>query len=440
MSETSSLKTIRLGLAGLGTVGSAVARHLRDEGRLLAGRSGFRFEIARIAVRDKARHVAAGVDPSLLTTSWRELVETEGIDLVVELMGGEDEARSCLLAALEKGISVVTANKALLAAHGAELFAVAERTAASIFFEAAVAGGIPVIKAVKESLVGNHISAIHGIINGTGNYILTRMTEAGLGFTEALEEASAKGYAEADPTLDVNGWDAAHKAIILASLAYGYWVAPEDLRVEGIDRVARQDIGYAARLGYVIKHVGVIKAGNGGGEVEVRVQPSLLPREHTLASVGGVTNALAIRGDLIGESLFVGPGAGGDATASSVISDIVDAAHSLDKGPRNAGFVPHGLYGRTKPAALTVSEFYLRIPVRDQPGVIACIAGILAAREIGISATVSLAPSEMPDGKFNEVILMTHEAPLGLMEEAVAEVARETCVTGPPVLLRVEKP
>lgn len=439
MGGRSDRKTIRIGLAGLGTVGGALFRSLRANQRLLEERTGFRFEMARVAVRDIARHVAVGVDPALLTNRWQDLAEDDSLDLVVELMGGIKDPFGLLQTVLERGGTVVSGNKALLAECGAELFATAEKAGGSIFFEAAVAGGIPVIKAVKESLVGNHIAAMHGIINGTSNHILTRMTDGGLTFDEALAEAQEKGFAEADPTLDINGWDAAHKAVILASLAYGYWVAPTDLRVEGITAVAPQDIRYAARLGYVIKHVGVIKVG-GDGEVEVRVQPSLLPRDHVLASVGGVSNAVAISGDLVGEVLFVGPGAGGNATASSVISDIVDAAHSIRLGARNAGFVPHGLYGRTKPTAATASEFYLRIPVNDQPGVIAGIAGILAERRIGIAATVSLPPAEMPEGRFNEVIFLTHETALGTMEEAVTKVAVEPYVTGKPVLLRVEKP
>jgi len=437
--EANPKKIIRLGLAGLGTVGSALFRNLRANQRLLEERSGFRFEVARIAVRDVEKHASAGVPREMLTPRWQDLAEDASLDLVVELMGGIEQPFGLLQSVLERGGTVVTGNKALLAECGAELFATAAKTGGSIFFEAAVAGGIPVIKAVKESLVGNHIAAMHGIINGTSNYILTRMSEGGLSFEEALGEAQKKGFAEADPTLDINGWDAAHKAVILASLAYGYWVAPADLKVEGISMVALQDIRYAARMGYVIKHVGVIKVG-GDGEVEVRVQPSLLPKDHVLASVGGVSNAVAIAGDLVGEVLFVGPGAGGDATASSVISDVVDAAHSMAGGARNAGFVPHGLYGKTKPAESTASEFYLRIPVNDQPGVIAGIAGILAERMIGIAATISLPPAEMPHGLFNEVIFLTHETTLGAMADAVENVAREPYVSGAPVLLRIEKP
>lgn len=437
MNPISEARVLRIGLAGLGTVGASLYRHLLANRRLLAERTGFTFEVKRVAVRDPARPRPVDVPSEHVTTDWRDLVGDPDIDLVVELMGGIEEPLALVRAAIAAGKPVVTGNKALLAEHGAEIFTLAAETGVPVFYEAAVAGGIPVIKAVRESLVGNHITSIHGIINGTSNYILTRMAEGGLDFPSALAEAREKGYAEADPTLDINGWDAAHKAIILASLSYGYWVRTADIRVEGIDKVGAQDIIYAAKLGYGIKLVAVIKTDD-AGRVETRVQPSLIPKDHILASVRGVHNAIVARGDLVGQVMFFGPGAGGDATASSVVSDLVDAAHALRGEPRNAGFVSHGLYGLTKPAGETVSEFYLRIPVNDQPGVIAGIAGILAARSIGIGATVSLPPSEMPEGKFTEVIFLTHEATLDEMLAACSEIASLPYVTAPPICLRVE--
>ncbi len=437
MPANPSVHPVRLGLAGLGTVGAAVFEKITANQRLLAERTGFTFEIVRVAVRKPGKRRPAGVPLERVVDDWRLLVDDPAIETVVELIGGTTDAFDLVASALRAGKSVVTGNKALLAERGAEIFRLAAETGQPVFFEAAVAGGVPVIKAVKESLVGNHIASIHGIINGTSNYILTRMTEQGLDFGEALAEAQAKGYAEADPTLDVNGWDAAHKAIILASLSYGYWVRMEDIHVEGLERVARQDIAYAAKLGFTIKLVAVIKL-DAEGEVEVRVQPSLVRKEHILASVGGVHNAIAIRGDMVGEVMFFGPGAGGHATASAVLADIVDAAHARRHGPLNPGFVVHGLYGRTKPVERTVTDYYLRIPVNDQPGVIAGIAGVLAGKRIGIGATVSLPPSQMPEGKFTEVIFMTHEAPYGLMREAVVEIAHLPYVTGQPVVFRVE--
>lgn len=438
MNSPVSSRPLKIGLAGLGTVGAAVFRNLTTNRRLLEERTGFSFEVAKVAVRDLTRRRGDEVPVAILGSDWHVLVADPEIDIVVELMGGIDEPLALAKAAIAAGKPLVTGNKALLAEHGAEIFALAHRAGVPVFFEAAVAGGIPVIKAVKESLVGNHIASIHGIINGTSNYILTRMADAGLGFPAALAEAQEKGYAEADPTLDINGWDAAHKAVILASLSYGYWVRTSDIRVEGIEKVGPQDIVYAAKLGYGIKLVAVIKL-DADNMVEVRVQPSLVPKDHILASVRGVHNAIVANGDLVGQVMFFGPGAGGDATASSVISDIVDAAHALRGEPRNAGFVTHALYGQTKPAEDTVSAFYLRIPVNDQPGVIAGIAGILAERAIGIAATVSLPPSEMPEGKFTEVIFLTHEATLGEMLSATDKIARLPYVTGLPVALRVEQ-
>lgn len=438
MKSKPEARVFRIGLAGLGTVGSSLYKHLKQNRRLLEERTGFAFDVPRVAVRDLTRRRDVEVPAGELTSNWHELVDDPSIDVIVELMGGIDEPMRLVRAALEAGKPVVTGNKALLAEHGAEIFALAVRTGVPVFYEAAVAGGIPVIKAVRESLVGNHITSIHGIINGTSNYILTRMAEAGLDFRSALAEAQEKGYAEADPTLDINGWDAAHKAIILASLSYGYWVDVADIRVEGIEKVGAQDIVYASKLGYGIKLVAVIKTDD-EGMVETRVQPSLVPKEHILASVRGVHNAIVAEGDMVGQVMFFGPGAGGDATASSVVSDLVDAAHALRGEPRNPGFVSHGLYGKTKPQGETCSEFYLRIPVNDQPGVIAGIAGILATRSIGIAATVSLPPSEMPEGKFTEVIFLTHQARLDEILAANLDIAKLSYVTAPPVCLRVER-
>ena len=439
MPETPAIQPVRLGLAGLGTVGSAVYDKITANQRLLAERTGFAFEIARVAVRDPAKPRPVAVPPERVSADWRDLLADPTIETVVELIGGTTEAFDLVTGALRAGKSVVTGNKALLAERGAEIFRLAAETGQPVFFEAAVAGGIPIIKAVKESLVGNHIRSIHGIINGTSNYILTRMSEGGLDFATALAEAQGKGYAEADPTLDVNGWDAAHKAIILASLSYGYWVRAADIHVQGIDRVGQQDIVYADKLGYAIKLIAAIKV-DSEGEVEVRVQPSLIQKSHILASVGGVHNAVTVRGDMVGEVMFFGPGAGGNATASSVLGDIVDAAHARRHGMVNPGFVVHGLYGRTMPVGRTVTDYYLRIPVNDQPGVIAGVGGVLAARQIGIGAMISLPPSEMPEGKFTEVIFMTHGARYDHMLDATAEIAKLPYVTGEPVVFRVETP
>ena len=308
----------------MGNVGAGVFKHLTLNRALLRERLGCELEVKKIAVRDLARDRGVSVPAGLLTTRWEELLDDPAIQIVVELMGQKDESLRLILGAIERGKMVVTGNKALLAEHGQEIFEAATKHKVPVFFEAAVAGGIPIIKAIREAFVGNHIRSIHGIINGTSNYILTRMSESGLGFAEALAEAQAAGYAEADPALDVNGGDAAHKAIILASLAYGFWVPAEKVFVEGIERITASDISFARKLGYVIKLLGIIKA-DAGGEIEVRVHPTLIPEKHVLASVNGVFNALAVHGDIVGDTLFYGRGAGQDPTSSSVIADLAEA-------------------------------------------------------------------------------------------------------------------
>jgi homoserine dehydrogenase len=304
-----------------------------------------------------------------------------------------------------------------------------------VFFEAAVAGGIPIIKAISEGFVANHIQSIHGIINGTSNYILTRMTESGMGFDAALAEAQAAGYAEADPALDVNGGDAAHKAIILASLAYGFWVPAGSIFVEGIEKVTAGDIQFAGKLGYTIKLLAHIKAATSGA-IEVRVHPTLVPKSHVLASVNGVFNAIAVRGDVVGETLFYGRGAGQDATSSAVIADIAEAADALVSPRRNLGFMPHGLYGTCQPMGDVVSEFYLRLSVEDRPGVIAQIAGILGELNIGISSIFQ--PESEDEGATVPLILMIHRATHAQMSAAVTRMAGLECVQKAPQLIRVE--
>jgi homoserine dehydrogenase len=297
-----------------------------------------------------------------------------------------------------------------------------------------VAGGIPIIQTVQEGFVGNHIRSIHGIINGTCNYILTRMAAGGVSYWSALAEAQQHGFAEADPTLDVSGWDAAHKAIILASLSYGFWIKPQDVHVEGIEHVSLADIQFADRLGYAIKLLSVIRADE-RGRVEVRTQPSLVPKSHVLASVSGVFNAIVVNGDIVGETLFYGKGAGQDPTSSSVISDLVEAAATLVYGPRHSGFVPHGLYGKSKPVAETVSRYFLRLQVDDKPGVLARVAAVLGGREIGISSVMQ--PDEETAGT-TPLVLMLDSAPLGVVQEAIGEIAALDSVREKPAWLRVE--
>lgn len=427
---------LQIGLAGFGNVGAGVYKNLVRNRDLLRQRTGRDIVVRRIAVRDPAKPRAHALPEGLVTTRLEDLVEDPGIDIVVELIGGTDAALGLVRDAIRNDKTVVTGNKALLAEHGGELFALAEKYETPIYFEAAVAGGIPIIKTVQESLIGNNIQSIHGIINGTSNYILTRMKEGGLSYEAALGEAQRLGYAEADPALDVNGWDAAHKAIILASLSYGCWVKTTDIFVEGIENVTGADIAFAEQLGYVIKLLGVIRLLPESGSMEVRVQPSLVPQENILASVKGVYNAILIRGDVVGETLFYGPGAGQDPTSSSVIADIADAAMwEVQAGQQKGGFVTHGLYGNPLPVDESVSKYYLRLLVRDEPGVLARIAQALGDHGIGI---LSVIQPEDHEEETAPIVLTLHFAAFGVVRAAVAEIAALDCVRSRPVLMRVE--
>jgi len=432
------MRQIGIGIAGFGTIGVGVYKHLTGNHRLLCERLGLDLTVKKIADLDIDTPRTVTPPRSILCRDWQELIDDPQVQVVVELMGGIKNPYKFVMAALEKGKIVVTANKALLAEHGKEIFAVAAQKRVPIFFEAAAAGGVPIIKALKEAFVANHIRSMHGIINGTSNYILTRMTQAGLGFDEALKEAQAAGYAEADPTLDVNGWDAAHKAIILASLAYGFWVNSADIHVEGIQNITAADIEFAEKMGYKIKLLAVIKSDETCTEncpVEVRVHPTLVPESHVLASVNGVFNAIAVHGDVVGETLFYGRGAGQDATASAVISDLAEAAVALETPRPNFGFVPHGLYGRCKPISEVITPYYLRLAVIDRTGVLALITGILSGEQIGISSVIQ---PEAHEEETVPLVLMLHNAAQAQMTRAIEKIAALDCVKRPPQVLRVE--
>ncbi|MCA1962582.1 MAG: homoserine dehydrogenase [Prosthecobacter sp.] len=429
-------RAIQVGLAGLGNVGAGVFKNIEANRDLIIQRTGADIRIRRIIVRDLARPRDVSVPESLLGTRWQDLTEDPEIQVVVELIGGTTTAYELVCAALKAKKIVVTGNKALLAERGQELFALAEQCGAPIYFEAAVAGGIPIIQVLQEGLVGNRILSIHGIINGTCNYILTRMSQAGLSYADALREAQEKGYAEADPTLDVSGWDAAHKAIILASLSYGFWIPQGCVHVEGVDKIDPADFKFAKRLGYTIKLLSVIRADK-DGLVEVRTQPTLVPLSHVLASVSGSFNAVLVHGDIVGETLFYGRGAGQDPTSSSVISDLCEAAATLVYGARHSGFVPHGLYGKSKPVEDTISHYYLRLTVADEPGVLAQVAAELGSRGIGISSMIQPEDLEDTSGQ-SSLVLMIHDARLGDMLEALAAIRALNCVRGEPSWMRVE--
>ena len=433
--------SLGIGLAGFGTVGSGVWNTLERNGELIADRTGggVSMHVAKILVRDlsKTRATTGEVPAEILTTDWQALVADPAVDIVVELIGGTTDAFEIVAAALRARKPVVTGNKALLAERGRELFALSREMDTPIHFEAAVAGGIPIIRTVQDSFIGNRIHSFSGIINGTSNYILGRMTDAGLTFEAALHEAQALGYAEADPALDVNGWDAAHKAILLATLAYGFPIDPASIHVSGIEQVRPTDISFAKNLGYAVKLLAVIRE-HSDGAVELRIQPSFIAKSHILASVHGVFNAVAVHGDTAGESLFYGRGAGQDPTASSVVADLVEAARGLRQASGHRGFLPYREAGTILPIAETSTAYYVRFDVTDRPGVIAEIAQMLADHRIGISGTHSPVDPANPDAEFVDMVFLLHTCPFGKLQQALAEIEALDCVNSTPVVFRLE--
>jgi homoserine dehydrogenase len=437
------MQQVRLGLAGAGTVGGGVFQALQRNGALMASRLGVGFKVTEVAVRNLRRKRAVEIPSALLTTNWRGMVESPEVDIVCELIGGTTLARDLVLHALRLGKPVVTANKALLSAHGEELFAAAQNFGANLYYEASVAGGIPIIKVLREGLVGNRITRLYGIVNGTCNYILTRMKLEGADFGEVLADAQRLGYAEAEPSLDVDGHDAAHKTGILASLAHGFWVNPKDIYVEGIRQITKLDIQFANQLGYTIKLLGIVKCANAtegagkGCKVQVSVYPTLVPNTHVLASVNHVFNAIYVRGDVVGDTLYYGRGAGQDATASAVLSDLADAA--LDRKcaaqHRVPPFVPHERKGAVLDIEEVVSRYYLRLSVVDKPGTLAKIAAILGQSRIGISSVIQ---PEGHEGESVPLILMIHDAPNSAMTRALKRIAALGVVKAEPVKIRVE--
>ena len=433
----SIMQHVNLGIVGGGTVGSGVYEALQRNGSLMASRLGVGLKLVRIAVRDLKKSRAVKIPRELLTTDWREVVCDPDVHLVAELIGGTTTAREVVLTALKLGKPVVTANKALLSAHGQELFAAAEKYGTNLYYEASVAGGIPIIKALREGFVGNRIPALYGIVNGTCNYILTRMKLEGANFADVLADAQKLGYAETPPDLDIDGHDAAHKTGILASLAHGFWVNPQDIHVEGIRHISALDIKYAGELGYTIKLLGTVKQLSGGCRVQVSVYPTLVPNSHVLASVNHSFNAVFVRGDVVGDALFYGRGAGKDPTASAVLSDLADAALDLKTGTKNRipPFSPHECDGSVAPIEEVVSRYFVRMNVADKPGVLAMVATIFGAANIGISSVIQ---PEGHEGNVVPLIFMLHDATNGVAMKALAQIAKLPAVKGRPVMIRVE--
>jgi homoserine dehydrogenase len=431
------MRQVNLGIIGGGTVGGGVFDALQRNGDLLSSRIGVRVHVEKIAVRSLQKNRVAKIPKHLLTTDWREVVCDPEINLVAELIGGTTVAREVVLTSLKLGKPVVTANKALLSAHGEELFTAAKKFGTNLYYEASVAGGIPIIKSLREGFVGNRINALYGIVNGTCNYILTRMKLEGADFAEVLADAQKLGYAETPPDLDIDGHDAAHKIGILASLAHGFWVNPKKIHVEGIRHISALDIKFAGELGYTIKLLGIVKKNSDGCRVQVSVYPTLIPNAHVLASVNGVFNAVFVRGDIVGDALFYGRGAGKDATASAVLSDLADAALDLKFGTKHRlpPFVPHECSGAVAPIGEVVSQYFVRLNVTDKPGVLAKVATIFGAANIGISSVIQ---PEGHEGESVPLIFMLHYATNGAVEKALKKIGELPAIKSKPVMIRVE--
>jgi len=426
------MNKIGIGLVGCGTVGSGLIRNLPKANGLIAQRLGIQLEIRGIAVKDPSKTRSDLPLPAV--GDWKKVVADPAVQIVVELVGGTSESFAIAEACIQARKPFVTANKALLAERGQELIALAQKSGSPIYFEASVAGGIPVLKALREGLVANQLLGLHGIINGTSNYILTRMAEAGSDFATALKEAKDLGYAEADDRLDVDGIDAAHKAAILCLLAYGFLPKFSEIPVEGIRQISSQDVSFAHQLGYVIKLLAMIKP-VGSEQIEVRVAPTLLPARHPMASVHGAFNAVGLLGNLSGPVQFTGRGAGPDATSSALLADLAEAAKNLcDKAPGPALPKPSSKMTLIEKNA-SVGRFYVRIEVEDRPGVLAQVAGIFGSEKIGISSV--LQPEGRGAGSVPLVFLL-EPAPLSSLQRAIASICKLPNTRAPATILRVE--
>ncbi|HQB93584.1 MAG TPA: homoserine dehydrogenase [Candidatus Omnitrophota bacterium] len=430
------MKKIGIGLLGLGQIGGGLYEILTTKRKQFEEQLGVSFEIARIA--EKYPNARRKVRPpkSIMTTDAFEVVRDPSVDVVVELIGGTSFARTIIMEALRERKHVVTANKALLAEHGDAIFELAHRMRRWICFEASVGGGIPCIKGLREGLVANNIESVYAIINGTTNYILTQMTESGADFAQALKGAQQKGYAEADPTLDVEGIDAAHKLAILVRFAFGGRVNFGDIYSEGITRISSDDIAFAKEFGYVIKLLAIAKKTKNG--VEARVQPTLLPKSHILANVNQSFNAVMLRGDETGDVMFYGRGAGPHPTASAVIADLVDISKKDIDGPVDDETVIRALGSRIAIKSITsiLSRYYLRFYVIDRPGVLAGIAKILGKYKVSISDMIQ---RERRAGKVVPLILLTHEAPEKDIRAAIRVIDRQSFVKGKAQVIRMEE-
>jgi homoserine dehydrogenase len=433
------VQSVKIGILGLGTVGSGTVNVLTRNAKEISGRAGRDIEIATVADRDLDKPKLCDISTLNTTEDAFEIVNNPDIQIVVELIGGTGIAKELVSQAIENGKHVVTANKALIATYGNELFQKAQEKGVTIAFEAAVAGGIPIIKAMREGLAANKIEWLAGIINGTGNFILTEMRDKGRDFADVLAEAQELGYAEADPTFDIEGIDAAHKLTIMASIAFGIPLQFEKCFTEGISKISQEDVKYAAELGYRIKHLGITKKTESG--VELRVHPTMIPERRLIANVDGVMNAVVVKGDAVGPTLYYGAGAGSEATASAVVADIVDVVRALTTDPENR--VPHLAFqpdALTNTPILPISEvltsYYLRITTLDKPGVLADISRVLSNHGINIEAI--LQKEDEDDDSIVPVIILTQTVVEKSMDDAIAEVEALASVSDSVMRIRVE--
>lgn len=447
------MKPVKVGLLGIGTVGRGVFEVLRRNQEEITRRAGRGIEVVAVSRRDQAKARAIVGDAAAVVADPREIIRNPEIDIVVELIGGYGLARELVLEAIAAGKHVVTANKALLAVHGTEIFAAAQARGVMVAFEAAVAGGIPIIKALREGLTANRIEWLAGIINGTTNFILSEMRDKGLDFATVLKEAQRLGYAEADPTFDIEGIDAAHKATLMSAMAFGVPVQFERAYVEGITQLAAQDIRYAEKLGYRIKLLGISKRTPEG--IELRVHPALVPAKRLIANVEGAMNAVVVQGDAVGTTLYYGKGAGSEPTASAVIADLVDiarlaGAEASERVPYLA-FQQHALGDeQVLPMEQVVTSYYLRLRVADETGVLATVTRLLAEANISIDAVIQREADEVsgeagggagsPDGILQtDLIILTHETREGRMNEVLAQIQALPSVKAPITRIRKEE-
>jgi homoserine dehydrogenase len=433
------VEPVKVGLLGLGTVGGGTVNVLKRNAKEIARRAGRGIVVSHAAARDLNKPRICDTTGIVLTSEASAVVNDPEVQIVVELIGGDGLAYDLVMRAIEQGKHVVTANKALIAKHGNEIFAAACEKGVMVAFEAAVAGGIPIIKAIREGLAGNHIQWLAGIINGTGNFILTEMRDKGRDFDDVLKEAQALGYAEADPTFDVEGIDAAHKLTILASIAFGIPLQFDAAYTEGITKITREDVTYAEQLGYRIKHLGITKRTQQG--IQLRVHPTLIPERRLLANVDGVMNAVLVMGDAVGPTLYYGAGAGDEPTASAVVADLVDVVRALTSDPENR--VPHLAF---QPDALSdtpilpieavETAYYLRMQASDKPGVLADVTRILGDHQISIEAIIQKEPA--PQMQTASVIMLTHRVLEKNMNDAIAKIEQLDAIHAKVMRIRVE--